>query len=132
MDWMIYGANGYTGELIAREAKSQGKTPILAGRSAAKIIALARQLKLQSTALRGVRLVLNCAGPFSKTADPLMRACIAAKAHYLDITGEIDVLEGAHRYDADAKAAGRGLMPGRRLRRGADRLHSPDAQKSIN
>ncbi|MGH6830183.1 MAG: hypothetical protein ACREDG_03410, partial [Methylocella sp.] len=28
MGWMIYGANGYTGELIAREAKSQGKTPI--------------------------------------------------------------------------------------------------------
>ena len=81
MEWMIYGANGYTGELIAREAKSQGKTPILAGRSAAKIIALARQLTLPSTAfrletpseivaaLRGVRLVLNCAGPFSKTAD---------------------------------------------------------------
>ena len=124
MDWMIYGANGYTGELIAREAKRQGKTPILAGRSAAKITALASELKLPSTvfrleapseivaALRGVRLVLNCAGPFSKTADPLMRACIAAKAHYLDITGEIDVLEGAHRFDADAKAAGVVLCPG--------------------
>jgi hypothetical protein len=124
MDWMIYGANGYTGELIAREAKRQGKTPILAGRSAAKIIALARQLNLPSTAfrievpseivaaLRGVRLVLNCAGPFSKTADPLIRACLAAKAHYLDIAGEIDVLEGAHRFDADAKAAGVVLCPG--------------------
>jgi short subunit dehydrogenase-like uncharacterized protein len=124
MDWMIYGATGYTGELIAREAKSQGKTPILAGRNAAKIIALARELKLPSTAfrleapsdivaaLRGVRLVLNCAGPFSKTADPLMRACLAGPAHYLDITGEIDVLEGAHRFDADAKAAGVVLCPG--------------------
>ena len=124
MEWMIYGANGYTGELIAREAKRQGKTPILAGRSAAKIVALARQLKLPSTAfrleapseivaaLRGVRLVLNCAGPFSKTAGPLMRGCLAASAHYLDITGEIDVLEGAHRLDADAKAAGVVLCPG--------------------
>ena len=124
MEWMIYGANGYTGELIAREAKSQGKTPILAGRSAAKTIALARQLTLPSTAFRleapseivaalgGIRLVLNCAGPFSKTADPLMRACIAAKAHYLDITGEIDVLEGAHHFDAAAKAAGVVLCPG--------------------
>jgi short subunit dehydrogenase-like uncharacterized protein len=124
MEWMIYGANGYTGELIAREAKRQGQTPILAGRSAAKIAALASELKLPSKAfrleapsgiaeaLRGVRLVLNCAGPFSKTADPLMRACIAAKAHYLDITGEIDVLEGAHRFDADAKAAGVVVCPG--------------------
>ena len=41
-----------------------------------------------------------------------MRACIAAKAHYLDITGEIDVLEGAHRFDADAKAAGVVVCPG--------------------
>ena len=124
MDWMIYGANGYTGELIAREAKRQGMAPVLAGRSRAKIIALACELKLPSKAfrleaastiaeaLRGVRLVLNCAGPFSKTADPLLRACLAAKAHYLDITGEIDVLEGAHRYDADAKAAGVVLCPG--------------------
>jgi short subunit dehydrogenase-like uncharacterized protein len=52
MEWMIYGANGYTGELIAREAKRQGTTPVLAGRSAARIIALARQLKLTSTAFR--------------------------------------------------------------------------------
>jgi len=124
MEWMIYGANGYTGELIAREAKRQGMTPVLAGRSRAKIAALASELKLPSkafrleapseivAALRGVHLVLNCAGPFSKTADPLMRACLAAKAHYLDITGEIDALEGAHRFDADAKAAGVVLCPG--------------------
>lgn len=124
MEWMIYGANGYTGELIAREAKRQGTAPVLAGRSAAKIAALASELKLPSKAfrleapselvevLRSVRLVLNCAGPFSKTADTLMRACIAAKAHYLDITGEIDVLEDAHRFDAEAKAAGVVLCPG--------------------
>ncbi|MGH6812638.1 MAG: saccharopine dehydrogenase family protein [Methylocella sp.] len=124
MEWMIYGANGYTGELIAREAKRQGATPVLAGRSVAKIVALASKLTLPSKAfhleapttiaeaLRGVRLLLNCAGPFSKTADALMRGCIAAKAHYLDITGEIDVLEGAHRFDAEAKAAGVVLCPG--------------------
>ena len=124
MEWVIYGANGYTGELIAREAKRQGMTPVLAGRSAAKIAALAGELKLPSKTFRleapaeivealvGFRLVLNCAGPFSKTADAMMRACLAAKAHYLDITGEIDVLENAHRFDADAKAAGVVLCPG--------------------
>lgn len=124
MDWMIYGANGYTGALIAREAKTRGASPILAGRNAAKIGELARELSLPSrvfslddplaiaAALHGVGLVLNCAGPFSKTADLLMRACLAAKAHYLDITGEIDVLEGAHRFNADAKSAGVVLCPG--------------------
>jgi short subunit dehydrogenase-like uncharacterized protein len=124
MEWMIYGANGYTGALIAREAKRRGSAPILAGRAAAKITELARELGLPSrvfsldeplaiaAALQGAGLVLNCAGPFSKTADLMMRACLAAKAHYLDITGEIDVLEGVHRYDADAKSAGVILCPG--------------------
>ena len=41
MSWMIYGANGYTGELIAREAQRRGLSPILAGRRAAKIEPLA-------------------------------------------------------------------------------------------
>ena len=124
MDWMIYGANGYTGALIAREAKRRGAAPVLAGRDAGKIAEMARELSLPSkvfsldapldiaAALRGIGLVLNCAGPFSKTADLLMRACLAAKAHYLDITGEIDILEGAHRFDADAKSAGVVLCPG--------------------
>lgn len=124
MDWMIYGANGYTGELIAREANSRGGTPVLAGRNVSKVTALANELRLSpkvfaldspagiAEALRGIRLVLNCAGPFSKTAGPLMRACMSAKANYLDITGEIDVLEGAHRFDADAKSAGVVLCPG--------------------
>ena len=118
MDWIIYGANGYTGELIAREAKKRGANPVLAGRDATKITKLATDLSLQSkvfsldkpseiaAALHGMGLVLNCAGPFSKTANPLMRACLIAKTYYLDITGEIDVLEGAHRLDADAKSAG--------------------------
>ncbi|MCI0599493.1 MAG: saccharopine dehydrogenase NADP-binding domain-containing protein [Beijerinckiaceae bacterium] len=124
MDWMLYGANGYTGALIAREAKSQGKSPILAGRSAAKISALRDELQLPARVfslkepsaieegLRGVSLVLNCAGPFSKTAEPLIRACIAARAHYLDVTGELDVFEAARLHDADAKAAGVVLCPG--------------------
>ncbi|MCI0468371.1 MAG: saccharopine dehydrogenase NADP-binding domain-containing protein [Beijerinckiaceae bacterium] len=107
MDWMLYGANGYTGALIAREAKKQGKSPILGGRNAARIAALRDELQLSTRVfcldapsvirdnLGGISLVVNCAGPFSATAGPLIRACIAAKAHYLDITGEIDVFEAA-------------------------------------
>jgi short subunit dehydrogenase-like uncharacterized protein len=124
MNWMIYGANGYTGALIAREAKVGGKSPILAGRNEPQIAALRDELRLPARvfslgspaaieeALRGVSLVLNCAGPFSKTALPMMQACIAARTHYLDITGEIAVFESAHRLDADAKAAGVILCPG--------------------
>jgi short subunit dehydrogenase-like uncharacterized protein len=42
----------------------------------------------------------------------MMQACLARRAHYLDITGEIDVFERAHAHDAAAKAAGIVLCSG--------------------
>lgn len=122
--WMIYGANGYTGELIAREAARRGLQPLLAGRSAGKIAPLAQELGLEWRAfdladapatdagLRAMHLVLNCAGPFSATAAPMMAACIRARAHYLDITGEVSVFEHARTQDAAARAAGIVICPG--------------------
>ena len=43
-NYMIYGANGYTGELIARRAVSMGHFPILAGRNKERIEALAKEI----------------------------------------------------------------------------------------
>jgi short subunit dehydrogenase-like uncharacterized protein len=122
--WLLYGATGYTGALIAREAVRRGLTPILAGRNAAAVEALGVELRLPSRVivldepatiasnLADVSVVLNCAGPFSKTAEPMLHACLAARAHYLDITGEIPVFERARALDAEAKAAGIVLCPG--------------------
>src|SRR3954451_6133154 len=102
-DLLIYGATGYIGALIAREAVARGRRPILAGRTAAAVAALANELGLGHRAfalddpaavaagLRGVAAVLNGAGPFARTAGPLAAACLAAGVHYLDITGEIGV-----------------------------------------
>lgn len=124
MQWMIYGANGYTGKLIAREARQRGLQPILAGRSAETVQALATELGLpwrvfaldraedMHAGLRGVGLVLHCAGPFSATAAPMLEACLEAKAHYLDITGEVDVFAHCHAQDARAKEAGIVVLPG--------------------
>jgi short subunit dehydrogenase-like uncharacterized protein len=121
-DWMIYGANGYTGELIAREAKRRGHTPVLAGRSSSvkvladelgfrsRIFALERNSFAKEIA--GMKLVLHCAGPFSSTARPMMEACLGAGAHYLDITGEIGVFELGASLDVEAEAAGIVIMPG--------------------
>jgi short subunit dehydrogenase-like uncharacterized protein len=119
MPWLLYGANGYTGELIAREAVRRGVYPILAGRSAEKVEPLARELgcearvfDLDKPDLHGVSLVLHCAGPFIQTSRAMVRACLAAGVHYLDITGEIAVFEGVLRHDADAKQRGVVLLPG--------------------
>ncbi|HZW11824.1 MAG TPA: saccharopine dehydrogenase NADP-binding domain-containing protein [Noviherbaspirillum sp.] len=122
--WMIYGANGYTGELIAREAKRRGMQPVLAGRNRERIEQLARELQLPfcvfgiddageaTRQVGGMHLVLHCAGPFSATSAPMIEACIAAKAHYLDITGEISVFEHAHSLHARAEKADVVLCPG--------------------
>src|SRR5262249_13408518 len=119
MTWMIYGANGYTGELCARRAKARGERPILAGRSAAKVSALAQELgfehrafDLRSPNLDGVSLVLHWSGPFSATSRPMVDACLASKAHYLDVTGEAEVFEAVLARDAEAKQRGVALLPG--------------------
>jgi len=118
-DWMIYGANGYTGELIAREAARQGLRPIVAGRNAERVPALAAELGLphrvfsaEEADLSGVSLLLNCAGPFSCTAKPVIAAALAAHVHYLDVTGEIDVFEYVRSLDAEARRANIVLCPG--------------------
>jgi short subunit dehydrogenase-like uncharacterized protein len=117
--FLIYGANGYTGELIAREAVRRGLKPILAGRNVEKLGALANELGLEGRAfpldkpqLDGVNAVLHCAGPFVHTSGPMVRACIAAGAHYLDITGEIPVFESVMAMTDDAARAGVTLIPG--------------------
>jgi short subunit dehydrogenase-like uncharacterized protein len=121
---MVYGANGYTGELVAREAHARGLEPVLAGRARSPIEALARELDLASRiftlddaegvkgATEDVAAVLNCAGPFVQTARPLVKACLATGAHYLDITGEIAVFEALQRLGPRAQKAGIVLFPG--------------------
>jgi short subunit dehydrogenase-like uncharacterized protein len=119
MKWMIYGANGYTGELIAREAVRRNERPVLAGRNAERINKLARELGCEARTfdverpnLDGIALVLHCAGPFVHTSAPMVRACLESGAHYLDITGEISVFESIMAKDSEAKGRGVTLLPG--------------------
>jgi short subunit dehydrogenase-like uncharacterized protein len=122
--FLIYGANGYTGELIARYAVDRGMKPILAGRNSIAIEALAKKHHLEyrvfsldesdrlDAALQEVEMVLHCAGPFSLTSRPMVDACLRNKKHYTDITGEIAVFEAIASLDSKAKEAGIMLMPG--------------------
>lgn len=120
---MIYGANGYTGRLIAHEAVKRGIKPMLAGRNRDELDALAKELNLSRRVfelnpaeivrnLEGVSVMLHCAGPFSRTAAPMLNACLDLNVHYLDITGEIDVFELCHQTHARAKHQGVIVLPG--------------------
>jgi short subunit dehydrogenase-like uncharacterized protein len=122
--WMLYGAAGHTGALIAQHARTRGHQPLLAGRSAPAVTALAGRLDLPhralalddpaelAAALAGVDLVLNAAGPFLHTATPLAEACLRAGVHYLDIGNELQVFRTLYDLDPRAQAAGVAVIPG--------------------
>jgi short subunit dehydrogenase-like uncharacterized protein len=122
--WMIYGATGYTGALIAQHAFDQGHQPMLGGRNAPALTALANKLDLpyrvlsldDPTALgagfTGVDLLLNAAGPFLHTAGPLAAACLDAGVHYLDISNELKVFRALYALHPQAQQAGVAIIPG--------------------
>lgn len=121
---MIYGASGYTGRMATEHAKATGLNIIVAGRDETKIKTLATELGVSSKvfsldnaasvdkALVGVTAVLNCAGPYYRTAKVLMQAAINTGCHYLDIAAELDSYQLAEQFDSEAKVAGVMLLPG--------------------
>lgn len=122
--FLLYGANGYTGELIARYATAYQLQPILAGRRKQVIEPLATKLNLpfrifdvddstaMQAALKEVKVVINAAGPFDLTAKQMVEACLQTGTHYLDINGDISVFELIHRYNEAAIQKGILLLPG--------------------
>lgn len=122
--WMIYGATGETGTMVAEEAVRRGQKPILAGRSEHKLVPLAERLGLPwvvvdltdqtqlQKALSQVEVVLNLAGPFMATAPVLVEAALASGTHYLDISGEIPVLQYLLEHDEEARTQGVALIGG--------------------
>jgi len=121
--FLVYGANGYTGKLIVAEAVKRGLMPVLAGRNESQITTLANAHGLKSatfnlesvetirTNIRGMNAVLHAAGPFTSTAAKMLEACLAEGVHYLDITGEVQVLEHIFTLNERAKECGCVLIP---------------------
>lgn len=117
-NWLIYGAYGYTGHLIVAEAAKRGHLPVIAGRDEEKLLPLSDRYGLNFRAfdlsdhrkvknhLDGIGLVLNCAGPFSHTASVMRTACLEMGVHYLDITGEIAVLQASYETHEQARRQG--------------------------
>ena len=120
---ILYGASGYTGRLIAAQLDELDDL-VLAGRDAAKVQAVAGPLGREwiafdlsdpeenAAALAGAAILLNAAGPFDRTAGPLIDACLATGTHYLDLGGEWPVFIDIMGRDAEARAAGVMLLPG--------------------
>jgi short subunit dehydrogenase-like uncharacterized protein len=117
---VVVGATGYTGKLVARELSGGVEPVLLTARDPERLQALAREVGAATTrivdvakaetlagALRGGDVVVNCAGPFSDLGEPVVEACIAAGAHYLDITGEQRFMKRVYdRFHGAAQDAG--------------------------
>ncbi len=130
-DLVIYGATGFTGQLVAEYLARHAGTrsaeePLrwaLAGRSREKLRRVADALpegadvglieadagdgrSLEAMAAQA-RVLVTTVGPYAQLGEPLVKACLAAGTDYLDITGEpafVDQL--IERYDAEARDAG--------------------------
>jgi uncharacterized protein YbjT (DUF2867 family) len=97
----VYGASGHTGRFVVAELLRRGFRPIPVGRDASRLAASGFQERGMENrtaniedpasldrALAGAAAVINCAGPFLDTAEPLVAAALRAGVHYLDVTAE--------------------------------------------
>lgn len=122
---LIYGANGFTARLMLPKLKKTLKCEIiLAGRNQEEISLLAKEhdfafriFSLEHGAsieknLEDIGLLMNCAGPFNKTALSLAQSCIQGQCHYFDITGELEVFRALYTLSAQAAANNISLIPG--------------------
>ncbi|WP_210495338.1 saccharopine dehydrogenase NADP-binding domain-containing protein [Patulibacter sp. SYSU D01012] len=125
---VVYGATGYTGRLVCAELARRGVPVVASGRSPQRLAAVVDALPGADVrtvpaalddpaALRRVAssapVLANCAGPFVRTGDPVLGAAIAARAHYLDTTGEQAWIRRVlDDHDPALRAAGVAAVPG--------------------
>jgi short subunit dehydrogenase-like uncharacterized protein len=121
---LLYGANGYTGQLIIEQCLAKNISPVLSGRNEEKLKPLSEKYNLEyrvvaldnkeqlESALQDVKVVIHAAGPFIFTAKPMLEACLNTHTHYLDITGEYQVFEMCAARTDEARIAKIMVMPG--------------------
>ncbi|MEU5432086.1 saccharopine dehydrogenase NADP-binding domain-containing protein [Streptomyces sp. NPDC020719] len=121
----VYGAYGHTGRFVVAELRDRGFVPVLVGRDARKLQALAEShpgLEARPAsvddpaaldrALAGAAAVINCAGPFVRTAVPVIEAALRAGIPYVDVAAEIEANVDTFAHFADrAREAGTVIVP---------------------
>lgn len=123
-EFLLYGANGYTGKLITRLASEYRLSPVLAGRNERALQELSGQTGYRyrcfslddssslEAALSEVAMVVHAAGPFIYTARPIIDACLKLGKHYIDINGDIKCFEMVYGFHQAALAKEVMLLPG--------------------
>jgi Saccharopine dehydrogenase NADP binding domain len=121
----VFGAYGHTGRFVVTELRDRGFVPLLSGRDAGKLQALAAlhpglEVRVASVddpasldrALAGSAAVINCAGPFAQTAAPVIEAALRAGIPYVDVSAEIEAnVDTFTNFTDRARAAGTAVVP---------------------
>jgi short subunit dehydrogenase-like uncharacterized protein len=120
----VYGAAGHTGRFVIQELARRGFAAIAIGRDQAKLAAAGFPAGIRqevatiedpaslTRALEGAAALINTAGPFLDTAEPLVAAALQARIPYLDVTAEQGSAQALFsRYAVDAKEAGVAVIP---------------------
>ena len=130
-DVVLYGATGFTGELVARyfaQHVSLDRTPwAIAGRSREKLLLLREQLAKQhpvcarlpivvastedraslAALTKNARVVVSTVGPFAQHGEPLFQACADHGTDYVDSCGEFSFVRNMRaRHEERARARG--------------------------
>lgn len=122
---VVFGAYGHTGRFVVAELRDRGLVPVLSGRDAGKLAALASSFPgldvrpasvddpaSLDRALTGAAAVINCAGPFAATAAPVIEAALRARVPYVDTAAEVEaVADTFARFAAPARARGVAVVP---------------------
>ena len=115
----VYGAGGHTARFVLAELRRRGLPAVAVGRRAASLpagvpgrVATIDDPRSLDAAFGGCAVVINCAGPYLDTAQPVIEAALRAGAHYIDVTAEqASAMDTFERFDAPARAAGVAVIP---------------------
>ena len=132
-DLVLFGATGFTGELVARYLSENAPSGIrwaIAGRNPSKLEALVASFEgavnppagqlvadvSDSSSLgvmsKSARVLITTVGPYERYGVPVVEACVDAGTHYVDITGEPGFVSRlVERLHASAKAAKVAVVP---------------------
>ncbi len=121
---VVFGATGYTGRLVVAELVALGCRPVVAGRTAAQVEALAAGHGLDAAVADATRpgsvrallepgdVLVTTVGPYSLYGQSALDAAVDARAHYLDIAGEAGFVRQVFgEAGPRAQAAGSALLP---------------------
>lgn len=119
-DILLFGATGYTGSLTADALARRGADFVVCGRDPAKLTRVAQRTGAADArvaavgdvdalvhALRDVKVLVTCVGPFTDLGRTAVEAAVRAGVHYIDSTGESAFIETMlGEYEVAARAAG--------------------------